>query len=457
MQDETIRQVSPHHPVKPVRQLYLQLVYPLLGEAGRPHRFARIGSRLDVGRETVGETAFQVPVGTVSRCHFTIESDNAGWILTDCDSANGTRLNGALVRRARVFEQDVIRAGGAVFVATASQPLDLGWLSSFGVVGCSGAMARVSETCRTTTKDMSNVLILGETGTGKDVVASMLHRTSGRAGNFVPVNCGAIPEQLLESTLFGWVKGAFTGADADHPGLLQEAAGGTLLLDEIAELPQALQVKLLRTLEERTYMPVGSTRAIPFDVKVLAATNRLDSIQDPTSGFRQDLLARFEDLVIYLPPLRQRREEIVLLMQSCLKEFRTDIPYDPGLIEAIVLYEWPRNTRQLLKTVRQVLKSNAAPEAINAEALCLYLGTWPDGHKSTDSGSGATTRVGISTSSSQIVATPKTRRDGPPAQEEFEKVLEQCEYNVSAMARHYSCDRRQIYRWLEHFGIERTS
>ena len=174
-------------------------------------------------------------------------------------------------------------------------------------------------------------------------------------------------------------------------------------------------------------------------------------------GFRQDLLARLEDLVIYLPPLRQRREDIILLLQSCLKEFSPGVMYDPGLIEALVLHDWPRNTRQLLKTVKQVLKAGSPPESVTAETLYLYLGTWPGGHKSTENGSGATTRIGITSPPTQMPEEPKSRRDGPPDQQEFEMVLQANHYNVSAMARHFACDRRQIYRWLEHFGIERES
>jgi DNA-binding NtrC family response regulator len=457
VQDDTIKQESPRNPRTIARQLYLNLVYPITELAGRSHRFVRIGSAIDVGREPASQPAFVVPVGTVSRTHFRVEESETGWTIKDCDSSNGTSLNGIKITEAPLFEQDVVRAGSAIFVATSSPPLDLGWMGRFGVVGCSAAMGRVAETASTALKDLSNVLILGETGTGKDVVASLIHRASDRTGKFVPVNCGAIPEQLLESTLFGCLKGAFTGADADRHGLIEEAQGGTLLLDEIGELPQALQVKLLRTLEERTFMPVGGTRSIPFDVKILAATNQLDAIQDPESGFRQDLLARLEDLVIYLPPLRQRREEIVPLLLSCLKEFRANTRYDAGLMEALVSYEWPRNTRQLLKTVRQVLKANPEPKKITADTLCLYLGTWPGGRKPAGGESGTATHIGIHTRQGNLSSPSKPRRDGPPPEAEFRKTLEECQHNVSAMARHFACDRRQIYRWLEHFEIGRES
>jgi len=457
VQNDTIKQESPRNAARVERQLYLNLVYPSAVQSGRSHRFMRVGSGINVGREPTSEPAFHVPVGTVSRTHFRVEADDTGWVLKDCDSSNGTHLNGQVIQRARLFEQDVVRAGSAVFVATSSPPLDLGWMGRYGVIGCSGAMGRVSEGARSALNDLGNVLILGETGTGKEIIASLIHRASKRPGNFVPVNCGAIPEQLLESTLFGCVKGAFTGADADRPGLIHEAEGGTLLLDEIAELPQALQVKLLRTLEERTFMAVGATRSTPFNVKILAATNRLEAIQDAKSGFRQDLLARLEDLIIYLPPLRQRREEIILLLLSSLKEFKAGVQYDPGFIETLVTHDWPRNTRQLLKTVKQVLKTTASPETITAETVSLYLGTWPGGQKPASGAGGVTTRVGISSADSRLSVRAKSRRDGPPPKEEFEKILEESNYNVSAMARHFACDRRQIYRWLEHFGIERES
>ncbi len=456
VQDDTIKQETPPKSQKMARQLYLNLVYPVGEQAGRTHRFVRIGSAVDVGRDPSGEPSFQVPVATVSRTHFRIEATDSGWTIRDCNSSNGTKLNGRKVSEAPLFEQDVVRAGSAVFVATSSPPLDLGWMGRFGVVGCSAAMERAAGTASTSLKDLANVLILGETGTGKDAFASMIHRASMRGGKFVPVNCGAIPEQLLESTLFGCLKGSFTGADADRPGLIKEAEGGTLLLDEIGELPQALQVKLLRTLEERSFMPVGSTRAIPFDVKILAATNQLEAVQDAKSGFRQDLLARLEDLVIYLPPLRQRREEIILLLLASLKEFKANVRYDPGLIEALLVFNWPRNTRQLLKTVRQVLKSSSDTKTITADTLYLYLGTWPGGRKPSGESAGTTTRVGINTSVDKAIAKPKQERRKTPAEDEFRSVLDACEHNVSAMARHFSCDRKQIYRWLEQFGVNRT-
>lgn len=456
MQDDTIKQESPRNPLRADRQLFLSLVYPAPEQTGRSHRFMRIGSGIDVGREPSQEPAFRVLVGTVSRTHFSIGPKATGWVIKDRGSSNGTRLNGEIVTEARLFDQDVVRAGGAVFVATSSPPVDLGWMERYGVVGCSGPMGVAAEAARSALKDMGNVLILGETGTGKEMIASMIHRAGKRTGNFVPVNCGAIPEHLVESTLFGCLKGSFTGADADRPGLLQEAEGGTLLLDEIAELSQGLQVKLLRTLEERTYMPVGATRSIPFDVKILAATNRLDAIQDPTSGFRQDLLARLEDLVIYLPPLRQRREEIILLLLSTLKEFNAETKYDPGFVEAILTHDWPRNTRQLLKTIKQVTGAGSNPEAITADTLHLYLGTWPRGH--TDAEDAATTHIGVTRPSSLLqTSVAKSRRDGPPPRAEFEVAWIANEYNVSAVARHFACDRRQIYRWLERFGIERES
>lgn len=199
----------------------------------------------------------------------------------------------------------------------------------------------------------STVLIQGESGTGKEVIARYIHELSGRTeGPFFSLNCGALPESLLESELFGHVKGSFTGAVRDKQGLFAAARGGTFFLDEIGEMSAATQVKLLRVLQEREAIPVGGTEAIPVDVRVVAATNR-DLEEDIKRGrFRTDLYYRLNVIAIPLPPLRERRDDIPIFVDAFLKRIAQehgDAPkaLSPAALEAILAYDWPGNVREL--------------------------------------------------------------------------------------------------------------
>jgi two-component system, NtrC family, response regulator GlrR len=207
----------------------------------------------------------------------------------------------------------------------------------------------------------ASVLIQGDSGTGKELLAQAIHRASRRADKpFVAINCGAIPENLLESELFGHKKGAFTGATSDHLGLFMEANGGTLLLDEIGDMPLALQVKLLRVLEAREVRPVGSTKTVPVDVRVISASHR-DLVQAKSDGsFREDLFYRLNVVTLRLPPLRERREDIPLLLNHFLKDLATRYDknvnaFSPDSLEIMVAAPWPGNIRQLYNVAEQAV------------------------------------------------------------------------------------------------------
>ena len=207
----------------------------------------------------------------------------------------------------------------------------------------------------------ASVLIQGESGTGKELLAQALHRASRRASKpFVAINCGAIPEPLLESELFGHKKGAFTGATADHDGLFMAADGGTLFLDEIGDMPLALQVKLLRVLEAREVRAVGSTKTIPVDVRIISASHR-DLQQAKADGaFREDLYYRLNVVTLRLPPLRERHEDIPLLLSHFLKMLalrydRTVNAFSPDALELMIASPWPGNIRQLFNVVEQAV------------------------------------------------------------------------------------------------------
>lgn len=213
----------------------------------------------------------------------------------------------------------------------------------------------------------ASVLIHGDSGTGKELLARAIHNASKRAAKpFVAINCAAIPEQLLESELFGHVKGAFTGAVRDHKGLFQEAKGGTLLLDEIGDMPLLLQVKLLRVLQERQVRPVGSAQSIPVDVRIISATHRDLKAEVVAGNFREDLYYRLHVVALAIPALSQRREDISLLtnyfIAELAKKYNKAINgIAPQAMELLVGAAWPGNVRQLMNVVEQAVVLSASP------------------------------------------------------------------------------------------------
>ncbi|MBN2446048.1 MAG: sigma-54-dependent Fis family transcriptional regulator [Phycisphaerae bacterium] len=230
-----------------------------------------------------------------------------------------------------------------------------------GIVGSSAAMKRIVELIRKAApKGKLNVLILGETGTGKDLIAQAIHKRSSRSHRpFLPLNCAGINESLLESQLFGHVKGAFTGADRDRKGYFEAADGGTLFLDEIGDMPKAMQAKLLRALDHREITPVGSTEVRRVDVRLIAATH-VDLQRSVDEGrFREDLLYRLNHWVIHVPPLRERREDIPLLAMHLLERANeTHGTSVPGLsndaMESLAKYVWRGNVRELASVIEAI-------------------------------------------------------------------------------------------------------
>ncbi|TVT53318.1 MAG: sigma-54-dependent Fis family transcriptional regulator [Azoarcus sp. PHD] len=238
-----------------------------------------------------------------------------------------------------------------------------------GLVGHSPAIQQLSAMIRRVGQTPSTVLLLGESGTGKEVVARALHQTSPRAQRpFVPLNCAAISSELIESELFGHVKGAFTGASESRNGLFYYAHGGTLFLDEISELPLPMQTRLLRVLEERKLRPVGSEREIPVDVRIIAASNRDLAAEVAAGRFRQDLYFRLAVVDIRIPPLRERVEDIPDLMRHFMEMLSLQLgvaplPLSHGLVSGLAAYAWPGNVRELRNFVERSLILGAFPAA----------------------------------------------------------------------------------------------
>ncbi len=223
------------------------------------------------------------------------------------------------------------------------------------------AMGQVLELVRRVAPSEASILVLGETGTGKELIARMIHLRSGRAQRpFVAIDCGTLPEALLESELFGHAKGAFTGADTARRGLFHEADGGTVFLDEIGDLPASLQVKLLRVLQEQTIRPVGTVTPIKIDIRVVAATNRDLEARVKERTFREDLFYRLNGIVITLPPLRERTEDIIPLALAFLRPFADRMAKNvtglsPEATDLLLRYGWPGNVRELEKAIERAV------------------------------------------------------------------------------------------------------
>ena len=244
-----------------------------------------------------------------------------------------------------------------------SRKSDRSWRAD--IVSRSAVMEEVLNQARRLAKTESSVLISGASGTGKELLARAIHRASERSGEFVAVNCAAIPEALLESELFGHAKGAFTGASRERTGLFEYANGGTMFLDEIGDMPVSLQAKLLRVLQERRVRPVGSNSVLPIDTRVISATNHdLESAMDDGS-FREDLFYRLNVLELRIPVLSERREDIPGLVAHKLEELARDTGntkrFSPGATELLVSAEWPGNVRQLFNLVEKTAALAPSP------------------------------------------------------------------------------------------------
>jgi two-component system response regulator PilR (NtrC family) len=235
-------------------------------------------------------------------------------------------------------------------------------------IGSSPVIEKLKATIRTVAPTASTVLIYGESGTGKELVARAMHSCSTRASEpFVSINCGAFPETLLESELFGYVKGAFTGASQNRRGLFEVASSGTIFLDEIGEMSVSMQVKLLRVLQERTIRPVGGTQECPVDVRVIAATNRDLREMVANGTFREDLYYRVSVIPIQVPALRERREDVELLANHFLKKYSTAaqksiLRISQGSLDALKAFEWPGNVRQLENTIERAVAMETGNE-----------------------------------------------------------------------------------------------
>jgi DNA-binding NtrC family response regulator len=304
-----------------------------------------------------------------------------------------------------------------------------------GLVGRTAEMLTVYKHIARAADSTATVLIAGESGTGKELVARAIHAHGARAARpFVAINCGAISETLLESELFGHARGAFTGATADRKGVFEQAHGGTVFLDEIGDTPPAMQVKLLRVLQDGEVRPVGASRAIHVDARVVAATNADIEQALATQRFREDLYYRLSVIVIRLPALRERREDIPMLIDrfvgNAAARARRSVMMSPEAIEALTAYAWPGNVRELENTIERLVVFSRG-------------------------------RIDVPDLPPAIVAAPPIQErlfQDLPALDELERrylihVLDAVGGNRSRAAEVLGIDRRTLYRMAERFGI----
>jgi transcriptional regulator with PAS, ATPase and Fis domain len=307
---------------------------------------------------------------TVSRVHCELVARAGAITLRDLGSTNGTFVEGVRVRDAEIPPGAVVRVGASAFrVDVGQEPafVELSARDSFGeLVGSSLEMRRLYAALERLAPTDTTVLVEGETGTGKDVLARSLHAASPRAtGPFVAVDCGAIPESLVESELFGHVRGAFTGAVGDRKGVFEEAHGGTLFLDEIGEMPIAMQAKLLRAIESRSVRRVGAATSRPVDVRIVAATNRSLARCVNEGTFREDLYYRLAVVTLSLPPLRTRREDITMLARHFHRAISgaDAIELPPEFLARLMGRSWPGNVRELRNFVERSVSLGLVAES----------------------------------------------------------------------------------------------
>jgi DNA-binding NtrC family response regulator len=318
------------------------------GTPGR-HRVPEGGS-LVLGRSS--DADLLLPDRGVSRRHAIIRC-GAALAIEDLGSANGTLVCGQRLAAGELralAEGDVIQLGGATVIVQALPRPD-------GGLPGDAAMRTVRRLAERVAGSMLSVLIIGETGVGKDLVADLVHRRSARAAApFLCLNCAALPDQLLESELFGHERGAFTGAAQTKPGLLEVARGGTVFLDEIGELPWALQAKLLRVVESREILRVGGLEPRPIDVRFVAATHRDLEAEVRAGRFREDLFYRLNGIALAIPPLRERPTEIAELArlfvdEACARMNRRPPVWSPAALALLDRHRWPGNIRELKNAV----------------------------------------------------------------------------------------------------------
>jgi transcriptional regulator with PAS, ATPase and Fis domain len=393
-----------------------------------------------------------VPDAWMSSSHARIVRGTDSWLFEDLSSKNGSLINGERKERALLEDGDLLELGHTFFAfrvlkgerAAVSGPPVLPELATM-IPELHYQLTRLARAAETSL----SILLTGETGTGKEMLARAVHQLSGRSGKFMAINCGALASTVLEAELFGVKKGAFTGADRDREGLIRSADGGTLLLDEIGELPLASQTAFLRVLQEREVVPVGGTQPIPVDFRLITATNRDLSELVAKETFRADLLSRISGFGMRVPALRERREDLALLIPALIarhaRPSKERPAITPAAMRALLLHDWPMNIRELEKCLQAAVVLTDRP-AIDLEDLPEVL------------------RSVVVPVEPAIVAESKQSALGDAGADLGPRELKRREQligllrlhrgNVSEVARVMSKARNQIARWLKRYNLD---
>lgn len=403
-----------------------------------------------------GQLALRVPDSWMSSSHAVLHRVLGSWVIEDAKSKNGTLINGQWTQRAEVADGDLIELGHSFFsfrAALAGPAKGPALLSGDGLrepaVGLATLMpllAEEFEKLEALAPSSVSVVLRGESGTGKEVVAAAIHHLSRRSGPFVAVNCGGLSRALVESELFGYRKGAFSGADEDRMGLVRTADRGTLFLDEIGDLPLSAQAVLLRVLQQSEVLPVGANRPVKIDIRLLAATHRdLDALVQKNE-FRADLLARISGFTVFLPPLRQRREDVGLLISRLLKREMHgragEVEFSTDAARALLSYPWPLNIRELEKYL--------LPAVLLARAGLVELAHFPESIR-VSGAKKAWQRLGDASGDrpgKRLSEADRQRR------EEIRALLQQHGGNVTAVAEALGKARTQVQRWIKRYHID---
>jgi transcriptional regulator with AAA-type ATPase domain len=453
--DQTLDEVSRAAAGSVVRAPTLFVVLEGDRPLGRGARFSLVGveavvlgrgpSRRATRSPDGGTLDVRVPGRWVSTNHVAIRAVGGEWIAEDAGSRNGTFVNGERVKSHVLREGDVLEAG-RVYLKVRGAPAPDGPLvrdfdaessqEPFGVLTLLPELAESQVSLSRIARSGSvPVLLLGPSGSGKEVLAREVHAQSNRQGPFIAVNCGALPATLVESLLFGHVKGAFSGAARDEAGFVRSAEGGTLFLDEIGDLPAASQAALLRVLQEHEVIPVGSTRALKIDVRVIAATHRLLEVLSSDTGFRSDLLARLRGYTHMLPPLRDRMPDLGVILADILVQLAGEraarLTFTPEAARALLRYSWPLNIRELRQAMGSAI-ALAVDDVIDLNHLPAELSApprVPEGEPS------ATTNDDVLRD--QLIA-----------------LLHENRGNVTAVARVMGKAPAQIHRWMRRLVID---
>jgi transcriptional regulator with GAF, ATPase, and Fis domain len=372
------------------------------------------------------------------------------WLVDDPGSKNGTVVNGTLVRRTLLNDGDVIELGHSFFLFRETVGSRLPHLTAdIDADGLAAQPRGLATFCPSLAQELRSlvriasssvsIMLLGETGTGKEVVARAIHTLSQRTGTFVAVNCGALPQTLLEAELFGHRRGAFSGAVADRRGLVRSADGGTLFLDEIGELPLSSQAAFLRVLQAREVLPVGEDRAVPVDLRLVTATLRPLDEWIADGRFRPDLYARVAGHIVSLPPLRDRKEDLGLLLADLLSRLAVDrsMRLAAPALRALIRYDWPLNIRELEQALTTALALADEGEVqlddlpVAVRAARKYERPLPDA--------------------------PDLDGEDQHLRATLVALFEEHGGNVVAVAEALGKRRAQIYRWIKRLGIDISS